>query len=117
MKSICLIDVYFGKLPMWINLFLETCKANPTIDWVIFIDDDVPKNKVKNVKFIKSSLKEMNKFMSKRLNLNITVKNPYKYCDIRPAFGYIFQEKLKNYDFWGAYRSRCIIWKYKELYD
>ena len=101
MRTICLIDVYFGKLPMWINLFLETCKGNPTVNWVIFIDDEVPKNKANNVKFIKSSLAEMNKFMSKRLNLKITVKNPYKYCDIRPAYGHIFKDVLKNYAFWG----------------
>ncbi len=101
MKSICLIDVYFGKLPNWINLFLETCKYNPTVNWIIFIDDDIPDNIVKNVKFIKSSVTKINKLMSDKLNMNITVKKPYKFCDIRPAFGIVFKDYLKEYDFWG----------------
>lgn len=101
MKSICLIDVYFGKLPKWINLFLETCKHNPTIDWIIFTDDETPKNTPENVRFIKKSMKQMNKYISDKLGLNITVKKGYKYCDIRPAFGHVFKTYLKKYDFWG----------------
>lgn len=101
MKSICLIDVYFGKLPKWINIFIETCKYNPTVEWIIFIDDKIPKNKAKNIKFIKSSFKIMNAYMSSKLGLNITVRKGYKYCDIRPAFGHIFEEELKGFDYWG----------------
>jgi len=101
MKSICLIDVYFGKLPNWINLFLETCRYNPTVNWIIFIDDKIPDNVPPNVKFIKYSIKNMNILMSRTLQLDIKVLKPYKYCDIRPSFGVIFNEWLRDYDFWG----------------
>lgn len=101
MKSIMLLDVYFGKLPSWINLFIETCKYNPTVNWTIFTDDKFPKNKCKNVKFIKSSVNKINKLMSEKLNLNIKVENPYKFCDLRPAFGVIFKDYFKGYDYWG----------------
>lgn len=31
----------------------------------------------------------------------IAVPQPYKLCDFRPAYGYIFAEYLTQYDFWG----------------
>ena len=33
--------------------------------------------------------------------MDIEIKRPYKLCDFRPAYGLIFEEYLKNYDFWG----------------
>lgn len=31
----------------------------------------------------------------------IALNNPYKICDFKPAFGEIFQNEIKCYDFWG----------------
>ena len=45
-----------------------------------------------------SKLKEL---ISSKLNLEITLDIPYKLCDFKPTYGYIFSEYLKKYQFWG----------------
>lgn len=39
--------------------------------------------------------------VSKSLNINFSPNNPYKICDIRPAFGVIHEDDIKGYDFWA----------------
>ena len=34
-------------------------------------------------------------------DFRIALDRPYKLCDFRPAYGEMFQEYLKDYDFWG----------------
>ena len=50
MKSICYIVPYFGKLPSGFQLWLMSCKMNPTIDWLIFTDDKTEYDYPENVK-------------------------------------------------------------------
>ena len=38
MQKIILIICYFGKLPNYFDLYLETCKYNDTIDFLMFTD-------------------------------------------------------------------------------
>lgn len=39
--------------------------------------------------------------VSKRLNVDFYPKHAYKLCDLKPFYGYIHQDILKDYDFWG----------------
>jgi hypothetical protein len=48
------------------------------------------------------SFNELVKFVeSKFKDLKIQLRYPYKLCDFKPAYGYIFNEFLKDYDWWG----------------
>jgi len=47
------------------------------------------------------SLKAFEEKLSSHFNLSISLFNPYKICDYRPAFGEIFQECFRGYDYWG----------------
>lgn len=101
MNSRVIIGVYFGKLPSSIRLFLKSCSYNKKIDYIFFTDqklDNVPAN----VTIIKMTLNEMSILASKKLNIeNICLKKPYKCCDFKPAYGVIFEDYIKNYQFWG----------------
>ena len=47
MHKIGIICCYFGSLPNYFNLWLKSCAANPTIDWLFFTDQSIetlPKN-------------------------------------------------------------------------
>lgn len=99
--KICMIMPYFGRWPNWFELFMETCKHNPNIDWLFFTDCGEPENKCGNVKFVKMTLEKFRTQASKKLKLDINLKRPRKLCDIRPAYGVIFDDYLKGYDFWG----------------
>ena len=47
-SSILLIIPYFGKFKNYFQLFLESCRVNSSINWLILTDDvrkfDYPKN-------------------------------------------------------------------------
>ncbi|WP_211090272.1 DUF6625 family protein [Pseudothauera nasutitermitis] len=36
--SLCFVIPYFGKWPFWMPFFLASCRANPTVDWLLFSD-------------------------------------------------------------------------------
>jgi len=100
-KSIILLIPYFGEWPEWINLYLETCKWNPTIDWLFFTDCGEPENRCDNVRYVHISLDDFEAFASCRLGVNLRLRDPYKICDLRPAFGLIFKDHIRGYDYFG----------------
>jgi len=101
MAKISMVMPYFGKWPKWFNLYLETCRYNSTIDWTFFTNCEEPENRMGNVSYIKMSLAEFNFLASTKLGFKVSITNPIKICDIRPAFGVIFEDYLKGSDFWG----------------
>lgn len=102
MNKIVLLNCYLGKLPWYFDFFLKSCATNPSVDFIIFSNDEKVREIPKNVKMIKFSLEKFNQLASEKLNLDIKITNAYKICDFKPAFGVIFQSEIENYDFWGV---------------
>ena len=92
---------YFGRWPEWFDFFLQSCESNATVDWLFYTDCAIPERCPQNTEFVNASLADFNKMASQKLGLPIDVKDPYKLCDFRPAYGVIFEDHLKGYDFWG----------------
>ena len=110
--KICLIMPYFGNLPPNWGGFIESCKDNKNIDFLFITDcaiDSIPSNvHIINVsweKFKKEIVEKLKKIGYKRICLT----HPYKICDIRPCFGFLFEEYLRGYEFWG-YMDCDLIW-------
>lgn len=102
MYKIALICPYFGKLPKeHFQLWLNSCRYNPTIDWLIFTDDQTEYNYPNNVHVEYMTFDEISELFKSKLGEDIYLDDPYKFCDYKPMYGYIFGEKLGNYDFWG----------------
>lgn len=102
MNKIVLLNCYLGKLPWYFDFFLKSCATNPTVDFIIFSNDDRKRVTPQNVKMVKFSLEAFNTLASQKLNLDIKITNAYKICDFKPAFGIIFQDEISHYDFWGV---------------
>lgn len=100
MKTIGIVIPYFGKLPPFFQLWLQTAKSNSSIDFHIFTDDDSVFSD-ENIYVHRMTWSDMQKLASKPFDFNIALAQPYKLCDFKPAFGLIFSEHLKKYDFWG----------------
>lgn len=98
--KIAIIVCYFGNLPPWMDIHLETCKNNPTITWLLFSDAQPPQNDCGNVIFHRFSLPELNRLASRQLGLKIA-KDIYTLHDLYPMYGHIFSEQLRDFDFWG----------------
>lgn len=101
LSSICFVMPYFGTWPFWMPFFLESCRANPTVNWIFYTDCGVLEQCPGNVKVVSMSFSEYSLFVSKKLGINFSPNKPYKLCDIRPAFGLIHEEDLIGYDFWA----------------
>lgn len=102
MNKIIILIPYFGKWPIWMQLYLDSIKRNTSIDFLFITDCDISYlNEIKNVKFIKTTFDDYINRYKLVLGMSINIPNPYKICDLRPFFGIIHQEIIKNYDFFG----------------
>lgn len=99
--SIVLLIPYFGSWPSWFAFFLESCRHNEDINWIFYTDCPIPENAPLNIKFTRMSFAEYKKQVSDRLGIAFEPQSPYKLCDLKPAFGYIHENDIKEYDFWG----------------
>jgi hypothetical protein len=97
-----IITYYLGDMPWYFSYFLHSCRYNPTINFIILTDGDLERNDIPGNVFIhKITLSEFKILASKKLGLEVSITHPYKLCDFKPAYGFLFPEILKTYDFWA----------------
>lgn len=101
MKSIGIVIPYYGKFPNYFDLFLKSCGENPTIDWLIFTDIEGKYEYPANVHRIEMKFEELKERFQNKFNFKIALDSPYKLCDYKVMTGYLFDDYLKEYDFWG----------------
>ncbi len=99
--SICFVIPYFGKWPFWMPFFVESCRANDTVNWLLFSDCGIPDDCPPNIKIVSISYREYCGHVSRQLGLDFKPNNPYKLCDIKPALGLIHESDLSGFDFWA----------------
>jgi len=100
--SIIFLIFWSGNFPWYFPYFLHSCRYNQSVDFLIFTDNsetnlDLPPN----VKIIPYSIEQFKIDARKALGFKIAIESGYKICDFRPAFGHIFSDFIKDYDFWG----------------
>lgn len=100
-NKLCFIIPYFGKLPNHFPVFLKTCSTNSDYNWLIFTNDTNNYNYPANVKKIDMTFEACKELIQSKFNFPIKLTNPYKLCDLKPMYGYIFEEYLTDYRFWG----------------
>lgn len=101
MKSIVLIIPYFGKLPSYFNMWLMSVKYNPAVDFCVLTDDTWQGDLPENVKVVQMDWKQNVEMVRHICGSDIVLYEPYKLCDYRPAYGEIYRDYIKGYDFWG----------------
>ena len=101
-QKICVIGVYFGKLPNYFQLWLRSCEYNRKISFYLFSDADLSEYVIPtNVRCIPYSLEQMREKASEVLGFEAALYQPYKCCDFRPLYGEIFSEYIREFDYWG----------------
>jgi hypothetical protein len=100
-RSIVKIIPYFGRWPEWINFYIESCKANDTIDWIFYTDCSAPSNRAANVTFRHMSFEAYKSMVSAKLGIDFNPSNPYKLCDLKPVLGYLHQDDIAAYDYYA----------------
>ena len=99
MKSIVIIFPYFGILPPQYKMWRESALQNPNIDFMFFTDANV--EPAKNILVHKMQFEQFQHLARKAFDFPIVLDRPYKLCEYKQAYGYILQDYIKGYDFWG----------------
>ena len=99
MKSIIVFFPYFGTLPPQYKMWRASVLCNPNIDFLFFTDCDI--QPAKNIIVHKMTFADYRQMVQEKFDFPIVLDRPYKICDYRPAFAYIFSDYIKGYDFWG----------------
>ena len=100
LSKIAIVVCYYGEFPWYFDFYLHSVSFNPSIDVLIITDLEKPNYSPGNVHFIPMSMEEVRVWASNKLGLDVKLDHPYKFCDLKPAYGYIFSELLESYDFW-----------------
>lgn len=100
LTSIALVIPYFGKLPDYFSVWKMSASFNETVDFLFFTDIDDLKSDG-NIKVYHMSFEEFRGLIQKKFPFEISLMRPYKLCDYKPTYGYVLEEYLKEYAFWG----------------
>lgn len=102
-KKILIIIPYFGKLPVYFPLFLNSVKNNPNLDFLFLHDGVIPESwLLQNFKARYFTIEDFNALASRKLEFDIKLTNGYKLCDLKTLYGFIWSDDLKGYDYWGT---------------
>jgi hypothetical protein len=101
MKKIVILITWFGPWPKWMGLYLESCRYNPTIDFVLVSDAPVPADLPPNVRVLSFSFAEYRDHVAGRLGITAKWDSAYKLCDMKPAMAFIHEDLVAGYDNWG----------------
>jgi hypothetical protein len=101
MKSIIIVISYFGEWPKWFPLFLASCRSNPTINWLIITDCEIPYSIPGNVKFNRTTYTDYIESVCKHFDVEFRPADNYKICDLRPLYGHLYSDDIKGYDYYG----------------
>lgn len=100
--SIALLTCWYGPYPWYFPYFIDSCRYNPTVDFIIITENtELIFNKSDNVIIINKTIEELKSGFSEKLGFSVCIDYPYKLCDFKPAYGFLFPEIISKYDYWG----------------
>ena len=96
-----IICTWLGSWPTFLPFFSRTASRNQKISWLIITDQSKPSYLPDNIFHQEYSLNDLNSLFSKKLGFPVQISKSRKLCDFKPAYGLIFNEFLRKYDYWG----------------
>lgn len=100
-NKVCLVLPFWGIWPPYFSLFFQSLRGK-CLD-VLFVSDlDVPNSlDVPNFHVKKMSFDGMKHLAEEKLQTPIKLTVIRKLCDLKPFYGKIFEEDLRNYAYWA----------------
>ncbi len=100
MLKICIVGVYWGRLPSYFQLWKKSAEYNSSIDFLIVTDQKLESLPI-NVHVLNMSFAQFRTLVDTAIGFSVALDSPYKCCDYKPAYGLIFKHFLNGYDYWG----------------
>ncbi|WP_302512006.1 DUF6625 family protein [uncultured Megasphaera sp.] len=101
MHKYLLICPYFGKLPSNFQLWLNSCSYNTEVNFLILTDDKALYEFPENVTVDYMEFAQLQNLIKEKFPFVKHNIRPYKLCDYKPAYGYLFSDYVTGYDYWG----------------
>ncbi len=98
-----MIQPYFGMLPNYLDLALESYAFNSDYHWYLFTDDRSHHDYPSNVFVTYTTLDRLKRRFQQHFDFPLALERPYKLCDYKPLYGHLFADYIKGYDFWGHF--------------
>lgn len=98
-KKLILLTLWYGKLPSYLDLWFSSVN-NKNYDILFITDQNINIHPV-NVKILYIELVDLLKLIKKHINIEIESISLYKLVDLKPMLGYLFQDFIIIYDYWG----------------
>lgn len=101
---IAIILPYFGRFDSLFPLWLESCRYNANVDWLIFTDDRRAFAYPDNVHVHYMEFADLRQRVSDLYaadGFTPSLNSPYRLCNFKPAYADIFRPWLDGYDAWG----------------
>lgn len=98
-EKIAIICPYFGPLPDVFKLWLKGIEDIRGVRFLL-ITDQVLDNPSYNLTVVNLSFGDCRELIKSKLNIKYDF-SPYKLCDFKPAFGFIFSEIIEDFRYWG----------------
>jgi hypothetical protein len=76
---------------------------------MVFTDDSNSYRIPDNVSIVRMTFDEFTNNVQSKFDFQIDLSYPYKLCDFKPAYGYIFSEYIEGYEYWG-YCDLDVVW-------
>lgn len=100
-NRVVLVVPYFGRIPAYFDLWLRSAEKNPDFTFFIYSDLPFPVSEDSNVKLKHITFSEVQDRIHEKFGKHCKIKEPYKLCDYKAAYGAIFEEDLTDFEFWG----------------
>jgi hypothetical protein len=97
---VLLIIPYFGKLGRWFPLYLQSLAQQSTID-LLLITDSPPDDLPANVRLVRMEFADFRSLTTRKLRTPVALPTVRHLCDLKPAYGRLFDEYLSGYDYWA----------------
>lgn len=110
MKRILLFMVYYGTLPNYFDIWLESVKRNPTINFCIISDCIPEETKIPDhIKLLRLSFEQVKTCIQDKFDFPVSIENYGRISQFRPALAYVFPDELNGYDYWGFVECDLIL--------
>jgi len=101
-NKIAVIIPWYGKIPHYLPFFLKGLSYNTKVlDILFFTDLEINFPAPSNFRQIPLKWEDLLNRIKSKIHPEANITSPYKLCDLKPMYGHIFEEELKQYEFWG----------------
>jgi len=95
-----LILPFSGPFGPWLPLYLHSLANQHTLD-LLLLSDTVPPELPSNVRHVPMTFDDIRERANARLKTPVRLHRGRNICDLRPAFGLVFEEFTQGYEYWA----------------